>query len=390
MKVLIISPFFYPEKISTGKYNAQLAVALKEAGCDVSVFCSHPLYPKWVPEKTTDELDGIATNRGGAWMRYPRAAMVRRLMLEVWFLFFVSASLIFRRKKYDLIISVFPPNLASILVNLIKGRKTKHVGIVHDIQSVMASSHRSKLRKIVNKAVCLLEQTSYRSCGKLVFLSESMKSKAEHLYSIDNVEKIVCYPFVTVKKNAKVKNSLDEIIKYGENNIVYAGALGEKQSPKELMALFLKIKSVEESVNLYIFSQGSIFNELKLNYSGKGVRFFDLVPEDDLTELLEKSTVQIIPQDPGSVDGAFPSKLPNILALGGKVLCITSPDSELRGILKSYSKALVVTSWEDEDIVSQLLDFIDDDNDPRNDAGDSLLKEKFDIKFITNVLLSRA
>lgn len=388
MKVLIISPFFYPEKISTGKYNTQLALALKEAGCGVDVFCSHPLYPKWVPEKSTDGLDGVNIHRGGAWMKYPGAAMIRRMVLEVWFLFFVCASLMFRRNKYDLIISIFPPNLASIFVNIIKGKKAKHVGIVHDIQSVMAGSHESKIRSIINRAVCLLEQASYRSCGKLIFLSESMKSKAEDIYHISSVKRVVCYPFITVKKNGKLKNNLDEIIRYGEINIVYAGALGEKQSPEDLIALLLRIKEVDRSANVYIFSQGDVYNRLKSSYSHKGISFYDLVPESDLTELLEKSTIQIIPQNPRSVDGAFPSKLPNILALGGKVLCITSPDSELKAILNNYSKALVLTSWGDANVVSQVIGFISNEEAIPDDKNDSLIKDKFDINFLTKVIMN--
>ena len=48
-QILIVSPFFYPELISTGKANQHLAEAFVAEGHGVTVVCSHPLYPTWVP-----------------------------------------------------------------------------------------------------------------------------------------------------------------------------------------------------------------------------------------------------------------------------------------------------------------------------------------------------
>ena len=42
MKILILSPFFFPEPISTGKFNTALAKALRDKGMEVTVICSHP------------------------------------------------------------------------------------------------------------------------------------------------------------------------------------------------------------------------------------------------------------------------------------------------------------------------------------------------------------
>ena len=46
-QILIVSPFFYPELISTGKANQHLAEAFVAEGHGVTVVCSHPLYPAW-------------------------------------------------------------------------------------------------------------------------------------------------------------------------------------------------------------------------------------------------------------------------------------------------------------------------------------------------------
>jgi colanic acid biosynthesis glycosyl transferase WcaI len=65
MKTLFLSPFFFPEHISTGKYNTCLAKALVLAGHDVTVVVSHPIYPNWCAEISNAALPKIEIIRGG-------------------------------------------------------------------------------------------------------------------------------------------------------------------------------------------------------------------------------------------------------------------------------------------------------------------------------------
>lgn len=59
-KILIASPFFYPEPISTGKYSTFLAEKLVEKDHDVTVICS---YPAWQPKFTRKTLAGVRVIR---------------------------------------------------------------------------------------------------------------------------------------------------------------------------------------------------------------------------------------------------------------------------------------------------------------------------------------
>jgi colanic acid biosynthesis glycosyl transferase WcaI len=70
-EVLILSPFFYPEPISTGKYNGLVAEGLSKQGAKVTAICSYPIYPDWVPQRNPTELPGVTALRGGAWPSMP-------------------------------------------------------------------------------------------------------------------------------------------------------------------------------------------------------------------------------------------------------------------------------------------------------------------------------
>ena len=102
VKALIFSPFFYPEAISTGKYNTHLAKALVRKGYSVDVIAFYPLYPEWKSKRTTASLKGVNIRRGGGFFVYSKSVILRRIQLELgftvhtlWHIFFNRHSNIF-------------------------------------------------------------------------------------------------------------------------------------------------------------------------------------------------------------------------------------------------------------------------------------------------------
>ena len=59
MNILLLSPFFYPEPISTGKYNTDLVKELVKNRYELSVLCSHPIYPDWRVNCSNKALNGV-------------------------------------------------------------------------------------------------------------------------------------------------------------------------------------------------------------------------------------------------------------------------------------------------------------------------------------------
>lgn len=339
--ILLLSPFFYPEPISTGKYNAVIAKELSVEVDSVDVLCAHPIYPKWQVEPTNKQLDGVNAIRGGRWLKFPSNVLLRRAVLEVWFFFYVLFKIFSSKKKYSHVIAIFPPSLFMMIVPMLS-KHSKIVGIVHDLQGIYAKQNSGLVKRIIFGAIKKVESHAFSCCDKLIFLSEDMKESARVEYSLKN-ESVVHYPFVTINAFENLGH-LKDIIPDGEVSLVYSGALGDKQAP-ELLAQFMEeFVSENPSVVAYIFSQGPIFESLKLSYPK--INFHGLVDEADLPELLMRSTIQILPQATGTSDGSLPSKLPNLLSSKCKILCITDTGSELVRILEAYSQSTVSNSWD--------------------------------------------
>lgn len=83
-KILIVSPFFYPEPISTGKFNTDFVRSLSEKGHEVTVLCFHPFYPSWKSKKSNEQIEGVTIIRGGNSLIYPKKNNFKKASFRSW------------------------------------------------------------------------------------------------------------------------------------------------------------------------------------------------------------------------------------------------------------------------------------------------------------------
>ena len=351
-KILIVSPFFYPEPISTGKFNTDLVRSLSEKGHEVTVLCFHPFYPSWKSIKSNEQIEGVTIIRGGNTLIYPKKTIFRRMVLEVGFAFFVLKKLRKVQKNKDIIMPVFPPSLAFYLLLPFLNREVRKVGMIHDLQEIYSSNKKGFLNKGVKYFIHKIEKKCFNFCDKLIFLSNEMKETAVELYQLDPIKSAVQYPFITLKNT--ITNQLTTVLKPENTNVVYSGALGEKQNPTGLYNFFNYASEIIENGVFHFFSQGEVFNQLKEENKNPKILFHDLVPKENLEELYQKSDVQILPQLSNTSRGSLPSKLPNILASGCKILVITDKNSEIENLFLSKNLHTAINSWDNEIILEAL------------------------------------
>jgi colanic acid biosynthesis glycosyl transferase WcaI len=378
--VLVISPFFFPEQISTGKYNTALVQALYKRGCEVTVLCSHPLYPQWKPRLAERELSGIRTVRGGSWMRYPTSATLRRLMLEAWFALHVLRHVLRFRGRVDVVVVVFPPSSFFAFATRLLGKRPRRVGIVHDLQGVHAvASSQSVLAKALRWAIGIVECHAFAACDKLVVLSKAMAAEiVRNGYAAANNVK-VCYPFTTIDRNKPLGKALIEVLPCGPLHVVYAGALGRKQHPLGLLSVMAGAAHRMPEARFHIFSEGPYFEDLRKRPGSGSVRnlhFHPLVSEDALEELYVRSDIHIIPQASGTESASMPSKLPNIVISGRPVLVICDEDSELAEIVGQYDLGVVAPMWDPEMIAKRLDHFVRNELAAWKSRADSRLRRE--------------
>ncbi|MFZ1945096.1 MAG: glycosyltransferase [Acidobacteriaceae bacterium] len=363
-QILIVSPFFYPELISTGKANQHLAEAFVAEGHGVTVVCSHPLYPAWIPVRSKARIPGMTIVRGGAGVRYSKAMPLRRLKLEAWFALFAARSIWQRRKRADVVVSILPPSLFILFLNLILPRRVRRVAVVHDLQGVLAAQESGWVRRAIIHMIHAVESRVFRSQDLCIFFSGDMARIAQQSYGLDAAKIAVQYPSITLPASynpiaaASTAHHLDSLFPPDKLHVVYSGALGYKQNSQQLVALMQAAAERHPAVQFHVLSGGPFYESLRTEYElrpGARVQFHPLVAEQDLAELYARSAIQIIPQAEGTESAALPSKLPNLLAAGVHLLAICSSGSEVERMIQMAGTGSIATRW-DEDVFLARLD----------------------------------
>jgi len=391
--VLLLSPFFYPEWISTGKYNTCLAQSLVKSGAKVDAVSSHPIFPAWEVSPSSDSLAGVRIFRGGAYVRYPASMFLRRAVLELWFAWHVLSTCCLRRIHSDVIVPVFPPSLFFSLLSLFISRRVRKVGVIHDLQGVYAGRDQSKFASVVGRAIHAVERRCFLACDRLIFLSESMRDRAVADYGLEASRCVVCYPFVALEDASVAQPAaLASMFPPGRTHVVYSGALGNKQKPDALFAFMAALAAADSQVQCHIFSAGPHFERLHGAYGPHGaVELHDLVPAECLQELYARSDVQVIPQELGTGDGSLPSKLPNLMAEGVPVFVICDVGSEVGRLVEAALAGCVANTWDADALVAEFVSqkdvLLTEPRQARRERLREYVREHFSIERVVHEIL---
>lgn len=362
-QIILVSPFFFPELISTGKANQHLAEAFVAEGHGVTVVCSHPLYPSWLPVRSRAEIGGVKILRGGAWVRYPKAMPLRRLLLEIWFAFYTLRRMRRLHKQAHIVVSILPPSLFAFFLPLLLPRNVRRVAVVHDLQGVLAAQKSGLARRAIIRLIHAVESRAFRSQDLCIFFSTDMARVAQNSYQLDPARVAVQYPFITLPgkrssiANPPVAQRLIEMFPPEKLHIVYSGALGYKQNSRQLIEFLQAAAQRHPNVQFHVLSGGPFFDELSVEYRrlpSPRVQFHPLVAEQDLAELYARSAIQIIPQAEGTEAAALPSKLPNLLAAGVHLLAICGEDSEVGRLIQQAGTGSIAGRWDQELFLARL------------------------------------
>lgn len=113
--------------------------------------------------------------------------------------------------------------------------------------------------------------------------------------------------------------------------ILYSGNIGEKQGLEILLEAAKKLEKDEE-LQFLLVGDGSAkerLQSLSKNYSLLNISFLPLQPYELLPDMLATATIHIVIQKRGVADTMLPSKLTNILAVGGNAVITADEDTTL-------------------------------------------------------------
>ena len=369
--ILIIGINYFPEITGIGKYTAEMAeylVSEKEFG--VTVITGNPYYPQWriydgYKNNIKKEIvNGITVYRSPVYIP-SRPRTMLRLLQDALFLacsFMIINWLIMRRKRFDYIFIPAPPFAIGFIGLYYRFffRKVKLIYHIQDLQIDVAKNLGMLKHKRLLGILFKLETHILKSVNYVSTISEGMKSKIQEKANnqidtllfpnwINNSEIFPTSPDSILKKYSWLKD---------KKMIFYSGAIGEKQGLEILIDTAHYFKD-HEAFCFIIAGEGPYKEKLSLYAQSMGlanVIFLNLLPTNEFNEMLNAAFLHIIIQKEAGNDLFLPSKLTNILGVGGCVIVSASTSTSLYNIINNYQCGYIIPNSNLENISSSIIE----------------------------------
>jgi len=403
-RVLLIGGNFYPEPIGIGKYNGEMIDWLAQNGYDCTVVTSYPYYPQWKIQQPYVKKSNWYRKEVKYYKPYyeknisiyrcpqyvPGKPTGAKRMLNGLSFFLSSSLVVFNllfKKKYDYVISVVPSfetGLLAILYKCFKGGK-----FLYHIQDLQIDAARDlnlikskplinllfKVEKFILKKADVVSSVSTGMMDKVV-----VKCNKKVQYFPNWVNSKVIYPIAD-------KNSLKEEFNFSPSDkiVLYSGAIGEKQGLENIIytaGSFINNKELK----FVICGSGPYLTkliELKEKLGASNVIFMSTQPIEKLNHFLNMADLHLIIQKANATDLVMPSKLTNILAIGGVSIVTAIQGSSLHELISENNVGVIVNPDDVLSLTLAIKDTINQDNSSISYNAISYAEQNFSI---TNII----
>ena len=354
MRILIYGINYAPELTGIGKYTGEMAAFLASRGDEVEVITAPPYYPQWEIKEGydrgfhTEQLDGVTVHRCPLYV--PREVTgMRRILHEFSFVLSSLRYWIPRYfRTYDQIICISPPfhlGFPALIHKWLRGTP-----LLYHIQDLQVDAARDLgiikqgwLLRLLEKA----ESWLLKRVSTVSTISEGMLRKvarkgipADEIVLFPNwVDGELVYPVERSESARTLWNISEE-----DRLILYAGNLGEKQGLESIIELADRMRDVPR-LKFLIIGEGGAKARLVAEAQRRSLpnlTFKPLQPLSQLAATLAAADVHLVLQKKAAADLVMPSKLTNILAVGGHALITAEQGTTLYDQVKEHSLGTLV------------------------------------------------
>lgn len=340
MKILYVTHYFPPEVIANAIRVYEISKYLKANGAWVEVLCPHPCFPPHSFKTCKsyyrrEEMNKLIVHRLYNYQLhdYTKFYFQRGLYYSV---FPILASLWIprRAKNYDVIITSTPPPTIDLVGFTAKkfNKKILWIQDLRDLSVAVARDFKHIPNRFYDIIIRLYEKHLWNNIDLIANTTKRMSEDLREKYNLPE-EKFFSLPNatnLTIFKNRKLER---------ENIIVYAGNIGIYQ---DLEKVILAMKYV--NAKLYIIGGGEKRRDLENLVNNKkffNILFFDKMPRDKLSKLLNRCKVGIAPlKHSVSLRYAMPSKVFDYVACGLAVLG-TGSEGELKDFIENNNVGIM-------------------------------------------------
>ncbi|UPY51944.1 colanic acid biosynthesis fucosyltransferase WcaI [Salmonella enterica] len=405
MKILVYGINYSPELTGIGKYTGEMVAWMAREGHEVRVITAPPYYPQWkVGERYSAwryrREEGEATVwRCPLYVPKQPSTLKRLLHLGSFSLSSFFPLMAQRRWKPDRIIGVVPTLFCTpgmrLLATLSGARTVLHIQD-YEVDAMLGLGMAGKgKRGSVARLATAFERSALRNVDNVSTISRSMMNKAREKGVA--AEKILFFPNWSEVARFQDVNDADVTalrqqlgLPEGKKIVLYSGNIGEKQGLEKVIDAAERLR--DRPLIFAIVGQGGGKARLENMARERGlpnIKFLPLQPYDALPALLKMGDCHLVVQKRGAADAVLPSKLTNILAVGGNAVTTAEPHTELGQLCARYPGIAVCVEPESTDAlvngISQALAMPKNNTTAREYAERTLNKENVLRQFIADI-----
>jgi colanic acid biosynthesis glycosyl transferase WcaI len=354
VKIILYGINYSPELTGIGKYTGEMAVWLAESGHEVNVITAPPYYPewkikegykrKWYIKTIEDEVQVI---RCPIYVPKLPSTLKRILHLTSFALSSFFPLLCKVSWKPDVIILIVPTlfcSLSALLIGMLTNAKT--VIHIQDYEVDALFGLGMANNNFIRSLTFTIEKSLLSAFDKVSTISHGMMNKATTKGV--SKDKLIFFPnwseterFQEAVRSVEFLKSLN--IPQDKKIILYSGNIGEKQG-LEIIIDVAKTMQQDTNIIFLIVGEGAgkarLVNKAQIENLGN-ILFLPLQPNENLPSLLASADTHLVIQKCGAADAVLPSKLTNILAVGGNAIITADADTSL-GLLCSEHPGIAV------------------------------------------------
>lgn len=356
MKILYLSPYYWPEEIGSSPYATGLAEYLAAAGHEVQTVAFRPHYPSIEPfgdwqdgARDIETRNGVAISRVAVTER-GEGGFKARLANDLRFLRrIVGAALRGTYRRTDVVVA-YVPSIFTLYgaraIRLFTGAPL--VAVVHDIESGLAHSLGITNSNLLLKLMRLTERSGLNFAQSVVVLTDGMRRELEDVGCTRPIE------VISIWGEPEREDPIDAA---KVPVLTYSGNFGKKQNIDQLLPLIEWLHRSGNEVRVVLRGGGSERGRIEKEVRERGitnVTFADLVPADQFMATMQGANIHLVPQATNVANYALPSKLFSIMSAGRPFVCIAQEGSPLDHLARDSEAGLCIPPGDDDRLYSEV------------------------------------